>query len=279
MNIQHIMNNRKYRFKNSIGSVLIAMVIGCSIQSCKEKKEVPSKEEDSEVKSVKNEGFVQIFDGKTLDGWSGDPAYWSVENGSLVGEVTPSTLLKSNTFIIWQGDEPNDFELKLEFRITESGNSGINYRSEAIDTIPYALRGYQADIDGKIRYTGQNYEEKKRTTLAYRGERVNISSQENPEELGSLRANVQNNCWQRREVVSSLGNSDSLKTKIKPEDWNEVHLIIKQNNLKHFVNGILMSEVNDNDTVNRKMSGKLGVQVHVGPPMKVEYRNIRLKNL
>ena len=108
---------------------------------------------------------------------------------------------------------------------------------------------------------------------------MNINSQDNPNEAGSLRANVANNCWQRREVVGSLGESDSLKTKIKAEDWNEAHLIIKGNRLQHYINGILMSDVTDNDLVNRKLSGKLGVQVHVGPPMKVEYRNIRLKNL
>lgn len=225
------------------------------------------------------DGFVQIFDGKTLNNWKGDPTYWSVEDGSLVGQVTPTTLLKANTFIIWQGGEPADFELKTEFRITESGNSGINYRSEVLETNQYALRGYQADIDGKNKYTGQNYEEKKRTTLAYRGEQVIVSSQDNPDEEGSLRANVQGNCWQNREVVKSLGESDALKEKIKNEDWNECHLIIKGNRLQHYINGILMSDVTDADAINGKFSGQLGVQVHVGPPMKVEYRNIRLKKL
>ena len=144
---------------------------------------------------------------------------------------------------------------------------------------PFALRGYQADIDGKIKYTGQNYEEKKRATLAYRGEYVAISSQDNAEDPGSLKDNVSKNCWQSREVLRVLGESDSLKKKIKFEDWNEVHLIAKGNRLQHFVNGVLMSEVLDNDAINRKMSGKLGMQVHVGPPMKVAYRNIRLKEM
>ncbi len=76
-----------------------------------------------------------------------------------------------------------------------------------------------------------------------------------------------------------MGNIDSLKSHIKSGDWNEVHLVIKGNRLQHFVNGVLMSDVTDNDTANRKMKGLLGVQVHVGPPMKVEYRNIRLKKL
>ena len=71
----------------------------------------------------------------------------------------------------------------------------------------------------------------------------------------------------------------SLLAKIKAEEWNTCHLIIKGNILQHYINGILMSEVTDNDTVNGKPAGLLGVQVHVGPPMKVEYRNIRLKQL
>lgn len=258
--------------------LIFGLLIG--LQSCKEKKEEkPSDAPEVTDTSSDKEEFTSLFDGKTLDGWIGDPTYWRVEDGNLVGEVTPETLLKSNTFIVWQGGQPEDFELKLEYKITESGNSGINYRSEVIDTIPHALRGYQADIDGKIRYTGQNYEEKKRATLAYRGEKVMINSQDNPNEPGSLRANVQKNCWQSREVIGSLGESDSLKTKIKSEDWNDVHLVIKGNRLQHYVNGVLMSDVTDNDTINRTSKGYLGVQVHVGPPMQVAYRNIRLKNL
>ncbi len=259
--------------------IFFGIILVGNVQSCKEKKQESSDRVESEIVKSETNGFVEIFDGKTLKGWYGDPTYWRAENGNLVGEVTPTTLLKSNTFLVWEGGEPDDFELKLEFRIAEAGNSGINYRSETLDSIPYALRGYQADIDGKIRYTGQNYEERKRTTLAYRGEKVIILSQDNPDEVGSLKANVQNNCWQSREVVAQLGESDSLKTKIKFEDWNEVHLIVKGNRMQHYVNGILMSDVQDDDTANRKMSGKLGMQVHVGPPMKVEYRNIQLKNL
>ncbi|WP_246560421.1 MULTISPECIES: 3-keto-disaccharide hydrolase [Zobellia] len=261
-----------------MGRTLFALTLLLGFQSCKEKKQETTVETTAKVQE-KEDGFINIFDGKTLTNWKGDLNYWRVENGHLVGEVTPETLLKSNTFIIWQGGQPDDFELKLEFRITESGNSGINYRSDLIDTIPNAMRGYQADIDGKIRYTGQNYEEKKRATLAYRGEKVKIKTQDNPDVAGSLRGNVKKNCWQSREVIGSLGESDSLKTKIKSEDWNEVHLVIKGNRLQHYVNGTLMSDVIDEDTINRKLKGHLGVQVHVGPPMKVEYRNIQLKNL
>ncbi len=224
-----------------------------------------------------NDGFVKIFDGKTLTGWEGDSNYWRLENGNLVGEITPATLLKTNSFIIWRGGRPADFELTLEFKITKSGNSGINYRSVELKDVPHALKGYQADIDGANHYTGQNYEERARTTLAYRGEKVTVKAFENPSD--SVANYTKNNAWTERMVTGSLGNSDSLQAQIHSEDWNTCHLIIKGNHLQHFINDILMSDVTDNDTVNGKREGLLGVQVHVGPPMKVEYRNIRLKEL
>ncbi len=211
------------------------------------------------------DGFKSIFDGKTLTGWECDTMYWRVDNGSIVGEITPDKLLKSNTFIICKGGELGDFELKLEYRITKEGNSGINYRSVRFTEVPYALKGYQADIDGMNRYTGQNYEERGRTTLAYRGQTTKVNGSEA----------IKNNAWVNTEVIKSQSR-DSLQQFIKPE-WNEIHIIAKGNRLQHFVNGVLMSDVTDNDPVNSKSKGLLGMQVHVGPPMKVEFRNIRLK--
>jgi LEA14-like dessication related protein len=76
-----------------------------------------------------------------------------------------------------------------------------------------------------------------------------------------------------------MGNPDSLKTHIKIDDWNEYHIVVRGNHMQHYVNGILMSDVIDNDTVNRRFKGLLGVQVHVGPPMRIAYRNFRLKKL
>jgi hypothetical protein len=148
-----------------------------------------------------------------------------------------------------------------------------------MDDHPFALRGYQADIDGQKNYTGQNYEERKRTTLAYHGQKVIVKSQENPDSNGSLAGNIEKNAWKNVEIVSSLGNIDSLNTFILDNDWNTCHIIARGNRLLHYVNGVLMSDVTDEDTVNRASSGFIGVQVHVGPPMKVEYRNILLKEI
>ncbi|MEN8703113.1 MAG: DUF1080 domain-containing protein [Polaribacter sp.] len=227
----------------------------------------------------KKEDFKPIFNGENLEGWSGDKTYWSVKDGVLIGEVTPETLLKRNSFIIYEKDQPENFELKLDYRISESGNSGVNYRSEKIKNKPFALRGYQSDIDGKNKYTGQNYEEKKRTTLAYIGEKVIIEEMPDSIPLTNLRKNVKRNCWQTRTIISSIGNKKDLIASVKNNDWNTIHIIVKDNKMQHFVNSVLISEVTDLDTKNRSNKGFIGVQVHTGPPMKVEYKNILLKSL
>ena len=206
------------------------------------------------------DGFTSIFDG-TLKDWDGDPIYWKAENGTLVGEVRPETLLKQNSFIIWRGGETGDFELKLEYRVSAEGNSGINYRSVEVPGVKWALQGYQDDIDGKDRWSGQNYEERGRTFLAYRGQSVVLPAGGKPE------------------LARELGDKAELQTKVLKEDWNQVHIIAKGNLLQHFTNGVLMSEVRDEDPEKRKTTGLLGVQVHVGQLMKIEYRNIRLKRL
>ena len=223
-------------------------------------------------------GFKSIFNGENLDGWRGDPTYWRVENGILTGEVTPETILKRNSFIIYEKEQPENFELTLEYKVSESGNSGVNYRSEIIDEFPFALRGYQCDIDGKNKYTGQNYEEKKRTTLAYMGETVTIPQMPDSIPKSDLRKNVKRNCWQTR-MVTETKEKTELISKVKSNDWNEVHLIVKGNKMQHYVNGVLFSEVTDLDEINRSLKGYIGVQVHVGPPMKIEYRNIRLRSM
>lgn len=208
-----------------------------------------------------NDGYVSLFNGLSLEGWEGDPRYWRVENHEIVGEVTPATLLKQNNFLIWRGGSPANFELKAQFRVSAQGNSGINYRSAEIAGTKWLMRGYQADIDGANKYTGQNYEERGRTFLAPRGTITYVATGQKPA------------------VVASLGTADDLKAFIKTGDWNEYHLIVRGNILLHILNGHVMCEVVDDDIEHRKMSGLIGVQVHVGPPMKIEYRTFLLKTL
>jgi hypothetical protein len=200
---------------------------------------VPKQSDRPEPVAGDEAGFRPIFDGRSLDGWEGDPNYWRVDAaaGTLVGEITPATVIKSNTFIIWRGGEPKDFELKLEYRITPEGNSGVNYRSVVVpDPVTpankFAMRGYQCDLDGRKRYPGNNYEEKGRLFLAVRGQLTRVTGGRPPV------------------LLSTIGDTDEL-AKVVADDWNAVHIIAEK--------------------------GLIGVQVHTGPPMKVEYRNIRLK--
>lgn len=213
------------------------------------------------VPASEDTGYESIFDGKTLAGWEGDPKYWRVEGGAMVGEITPETLLKTNSFIIWRGGTTKDFELKGEYRISANGNSGINYRSVEVPGVTWGMRGYQADIDGRNRYTGQNYEERGRTFNAMRGQITQIKP------------------GKKAEIIGSVGDPKDLEAFIKKDDWNEVHLIVRGNLMVHIWNGHVMSVVIDDDTENRRFDGQLGVQVHVGPPMKIEYRNFRIKKL
>jgi Domain of Unknown Function (DUF1080) len=207
-------------------------------------------------------GFTSIFDGTTLKNWDGDPEVWRVENGQIVGETTAAKPLKANTFLIYRGGQPKDFELKLEYRMN-STNSGVQYRSvEVPDQGKWVLKGYQADIDFDNRWTGQIYEERGRGFLALRGQATYITD-------GAKTSRV----------IGSLESADALKALIKPNDWNQVHIIARGNTLVQIVNGHMMSMLVDDDTKNRAVSGLLGFQIHTGNPMKVEFRNIWLKNL
>lgn len=117
-------------------------------------------------------------------------------------------------------------------------------------------------IDGSNTYTGQNYDECGRGFLAMRGQKVILRTNEKPLITDS----------------TSLGNSESLKALIK-SGWNDIHIIAKGNKMHHYINGVLMSETIEEDTVKGKSSGLLGLQVHVMPKMKVEFRKIYLKRL
>lgn len=207
--------------------------------------------------AAEDDGFVELFDGKTLDGWEGDTDYWSVQDGIIVGEITEDRPLKRNTFLIWRGGEVADFELTLEYRVSEGANSGIQYRSQ--ETENFGVKGYQADIEHGPRWTGQNYDEGGRGFLAKRGESVVIEADEKPK------------------IVEQIGDPAELMKKVDLDGWNTFRIVAKGNRMIHYVNGVRMAEVVDNDEAYRDMKGVLALQLHSGPPVKVEFRTIRLK--
>lgn len=212
------------------------------------------------IEPLTDAGFESIFDGKTMKGWDGDPNIWRIENGAIVGETTAEKQPKQNTFVIWRGGSLANFELRLQYKIT-GNNSGVQYRSIELPDIKWAMKGYQADIDNQQRYTGQIYEERGRGFLALRGQATFIGTDGKPR------------------LAGSLGDGDQLKAALKNDDWNDIHIIARGNTVIQILNGHVMSMIVDDDPNGRKMEGLIGIQVHVGPPMKIEVRNIRIKKL
>jgi len=212
--------------------------------------------------AAEEEGFVPIFDGKTLDGWDGNPAFWRVEDGAITGQTTADNPTQGNTFLIWRGGEVADFELKLEYRL-HNHNSGIQYRSweEPEKWGRWVVGGYQADIAENERYTGILYGERFRGILALRGDKTVIGSDHKPK------------------VVGTVGDAVQLQTYINKDGWNQYHIIAKGFHFTHIINGHVMCEATDEDEEMRRASGLLALQLHQGPPMKVQFRNIRLKRL
>jgi 3-keto-disaccharide hydrolase len=210
-------------------------------------------------------GFESIFDGSTLKGWDGDPQFWRAENGAIIGESTPEKKVTQNTFIIWRGGEPKDFELKCEFRMNAT-NSGIQIRSVQLpagaDVGKWVMKGYQADMDYQLQFTGQIYEERGRGFLAMRGQAVYVPDGGRPRVIGNLQQ-----------------SSDELKALIHKDDWNQAHIIARGTMIMQILNGAVTSIVVDDDTKNRMLGGLIGFQMHVGDPMKVQFRNIWLKKL
>jgi hypothetical protein len=214
---------------------------------------------------AEEDGFKPIFNGKNLDGWDGNPKFWRVEDGTIVGETTAAQPAGGNTFLVWRGGQPADFELKAEFRMPNAGsfaNSGIQYRSrEEASWGRWVIGGYQADMNDTDQYTGILYEERGRGILAIRGQKVVIGENHKPQ------------------VVETFGDPTVLQKKINKNGWNAYHILAKGNHLVQIVNGQVMVDITDNDLQQRRSQGLLALQLHAGPPMKVQFRDILLKEL
>jgi hypothetical protein len=209
-----------------------------------------------------DEGFQSIFDGKSLEKWDGNPDFWRVEDGAITGQTTADKPTKGNTFIIWRGGELADFELKLEYRII-GGNSGIQYRSFEVPDNKWVIGGYQGDFEAGETYSGILYGERFRGILCNRGQKTVLKQKD-----GKFTV----------EVTGSVGDSKEIQSKIRKEDWNSYHIVAKGFHFQHFINGVATADCTDEDEA-RRASGLLALQLHAGPPMKVQFRNIRIKHL
>ena len=211
-----------------------------------------------------------IFNGKDLTGWDGDPRLWSVKDGAIRGQTTKEKPARGNTFLVWRAGKLKDFELKLKFRI-QNGNSGVQYRSKEFKK--WVISGYQAEVENNPGKVGFLYHEAGRAWL------VNV---------GDIMVIDKNG---KKNVIGKVSDVEALKKAgyYKMKDWNEYTIIAQGNHLKHYLNGYPMMELIDNDRVTdptdsrdrrgAAREGVLALQIHAGPPMVVEFKDIRIRNL
>ena len=203
------------------------------------------------------ESTQELFNGHDLSGWDGDLKLWKVEDGLLTGTTTSENPIEQNTFAVWTGGEVGDFELNVVFRMSENQNSGVQYRSERIPGSKWGIKGYQADLHPLPKYAGMLYEEEGRKIIAEAGQRVTL-------------------------------NADNSRVVIQPEKkpltpdfgiWNELNIKAAGNRLVHTLNGNVTADVTDFDAQHAKSRGLLALQLHTGPPMKVQFKSITLRRI
>jgi hypothetical protein len=212
----------------------------------------------------KENGFVSIFNGKDLSEWEGNPDVWSVRDGAIVGQTANEgpAKLTYNTFLIWKGGEVDDFIFRADIKLTPQGNSGFQYRSQIIPgDKPFRVGGYQADFDGPHNHSGILYGENFGGILCQRGLETVIETNQKPR------------------TVRRFAENDALKKELKVDDWNAYEITAQNFTFTNKINGQIMSIATDEDKEHRRESGIFAIQAHVGPPMKVEIKNLRLKRL
>lgn len=202
------------------------------------------------------DGFVTLFNGRNLNGWAGDPQYWSVEDGALTGKTDGT--LKMNRFITWTGSTIRNFDLRVKVKVTPGGNSGLQYRGTSRPDLGLdVVTGYQCDIVANVpEYNGMLYEERGRRILSHTGERVIVAPDGQP--------------W----IVGQLPVKE-----FAPNEWHEYRVLVEGNHHQHWIDGHQTADLIDFDEAGRSLEGVLAVQVHVGPAMKIQFQDFRIKHL
>lgn len=210
-----------------------------------------------------------LFNGKDLAGWDGDPKLWGVKDGVLRGETTKEKPAKGNTFLIWKDGTTKDFDLRLSFRMNAANNSGIQYRSKHITegklNNAWIVRGYQHELRNEKKFPNTSsfiYDEGgKRGRMCQVGEKAVWTADG------------------KKEVKETFVTQEAFDKLMKVDDWNDVAIIAKGKNVKHYLNGKLVVDFTDEDPKLALSEGVLALQLHAGAPMWVEFKNIRLKQL
>ncbi|MDX1640007.1 MAG: DUF1080 domain-containing protein [Balneolaceae bacterium] len=264
MHICESENSRSILLVNAVFTLLVGFLIGCV-----ETKQDRGDGSSNNAARLDSATFEPIFNGENLDGWDGDSRLWSVENGVLVGQTSEENSIEENTFLIWQEGEPVNFEARFEYRFVPvgdkfSGNSGFQFRSERFMTddkpqLEHRVRGNQVDFAVSDWIPGLHYEEKKRGILARRGQRVVIDSSGTKQE-------------------ERFAGEDELGEYIDHDQWNRYHVYANGDTIRAKINDQLMHVLIDHSPQSLD-KGVLAFQLHTGPPMRVEIRNVELNVL
>lgn len=225
-------------------------------------------------------GFKPIFDGQTLAGWDGNKDVWSVRDGALTGVTTLEKGIKANTFLVYTAAQPANFEFRASFRLTAQNpenraNSGVQYRSKVLDPATFVVGGYQADIDLPFKYTGMLYEEKGRGILMVSGEKIKIGA------TTMVPDTKKKDAMKKQTSVEKLPGATpaaEIASAYNLGEWNDLVIVADGNHLRHTVNGVVTADVIETDAAIAK-SGVIALQLHVGPPMTIQFKNVRLKTL
>lgn len=201
-----------------------------------------------------------LFDGSTLGGWEApDMSYWSVEDGAITATASKENPCTKNQFLVWQGGEIGDFKLTLKFRVDggPEANSGIQVRSKLLED-GHAV-GYQVDISQPdVAWLGAIYDEHGRKMLAERGQKTTVRP-DGKLETSSIEDSA-------KEAIASY----------KQGEWNEYEIVAEGNTISVKLNGHQTAEVTDLQEEERELAGILALQLHSGPPMKVQFKDILL---
>ncbi len=202
------------------------------------------------------EGFESIFNGKDLTGWDGNPELWSVEDGCITGRTKGPDHLEYNQFLIWRGGEVKNFELKAKIR--QSGNnSGIQYRSKELPEVgKWSVGGYQCDVHPTPANNAMVYHERGRGIVVQNGQSVVVDPDANK--------------W-------LVAERDPVTVDVA--EWHEYTIIAKGNHITHLLDGQVTIELADYDEAGRLLEGILAFQVHRGPAMEVQIKDVMLKRL
>lgn len=220
--------------------------------------------------SAADTGFQSLFNGKDLTGWEGNMDVWSVRDGAITGQTTAEKGITANTFLIWKGGEPKNFELRVSFRLQanndrNSANSGVQFRSKVLDAAKFVVGGYQTDMDYSGRYIGMLYEEKGRGIIMKPGEKIRV--------LKGLDG---------KHKVEPDGHPtapETVRAAYKVGEWNDLVIIANGPRIQQFLNGTQTADVTDLDDERAAKSGVIALQLHTGPPMTIQFKNIQLKQL